>query len=55
MTEQPENPVGRKPISGEAAKNKTVRLTEPEWKIFREKLGMTWLREQIKKAATDHN
>jgi hypothetical protein len=34
-------------------KNRNIRLTDPEWKTFREKLGVQWLREQIAKTEAE--
>lgn len=30
-------------------KNRQIRLTDQQWQVFREKLGIKWLREQIAK------
>lgn len=48
MTDKPR--IGRPPSGRELPKNRNIRLTEAQWKTFREKLGPKWLREQIDNA-----
>lgn len=36
-------------------KNRNTRLSDFEWDIFKRHLGADWLRDQIHKAAKDHN
>lgn len=31
--------------------NRNIRLTDEQWAIFKERLGIDWLRDQIAKAA----
>lgn len=41
---------GRKPVSLSAAKNRSVRLTDEEYKTFKSCGGTKWLREKLKEA-----
>lgn len=41
-----EKKLGR-PLGLLKGKNRNIRLTDEQWKTFREKLGIEWLREQI--------
>lgn len=44
--------IGR-PASTEPMKDRSIRMTDVQWQVFKEKLGPKWLRDQINKVASN--
>jgi hypothetical protein len=47
MSNEQEARRGRPLYGLEPAKNRTIRLDDRRWRIFKERLGLEWLRQKI--------